>query len=87
MPPEPPSPDRRHFTTAVVELLHEKFDPVGKQLITSFEAENCQIYVDEERLGPLGLTLRDLARFLEAQPYIVAAFTIDDVRAASHQLR
>lgn len=87
MPPEPPSPDRRHFTTAVVELLHEKFDPEGKQLITSFEAENCQIYVDEERLGRLGLTLRDLARFLEAQPYIFAAFTIDDVRAASHQLR
>ena len=82
MPSEPSSPDRRHFAPAVVDLLHAKFDPQAKQLITSFEPENCQIFVDEERLSYLGLTLRDLAHFLESQPFVFAAFTEEDVRQA-----
>jgi hypothetical protein len=48
-------------------------------LVTSFESENCQIYIDEDRLAKLGLTLRDLARFLESQPYMFAVFTNDEV--------
>ena len=83
MPPEPSSPDRRHFAPAIVDLLHQKFDPAAKQLITSFEPENSQIFVDEDRLSDLGLTLRDLAHFLESQPFIFAAFTSDDVRRAA----
>ena len=83
MPPEPSSPDRRHFTTAIIDLLHEKFDP-EKKLITSFEPENCQIFVDEDRLSSLGLTLRDLARFLKSQPFLFAVFTNDDVRRAAN---
>ena len=75
MPSEPPSPDRRHFAPAIVDLLHERFDPQARRLITSFEAENCQMFVDEDRLGNLGLTLRDLASFLESQPFVFAAFT------------
>ena len=82
MPSIPPSPDHRHFTPAIADLLHEKFDPEGKQLVTSFEPENSQIYLDEDRLSKLGLTLRDLARFLEAQPYMFAVFTNDEVRRA-----
>ena len=65
MPAEPSSPDRRHSSTSIVDLLHEKFDPDAKQLITSFEPENSQIFVDEDRLSEMRLTLRDLARFLE----------------------
>jgi predicted AlkP superfamily pyrophosphatase or phosphodiesterase len=80
MPSEPSSPDRRHLVPSVIDLLHEKFDPDAKQLITSFEAENCQIYVDMDRLSQLGLTLRDLANFLESQPFLFAVFTEDDVR-------
>jgi len=83
MPSEPSSPDRRHLVPSVVDLLHEKFDPEAKQLITSFEAENCQIYVDLDRLSQLGLTLRDLASFLESQPFLFAVFTDDDVRRAA----
>src|SRR5438105_4907464 len=83
MPSEPPSPDRRHFAPSIVDLLHEKFDPEGKRLITSFDAENCQIFVDEERLSDLGLTLRGLADFLESLPFVFAVFTDDDVRHAS----
>jgi hypothetical protein len=84
MPSEPPSPDRRHFAPAIVDLLHDRFDPEAKQLIVSFEPENSQIFVDEYRLAELGLTLRDLAGFLESQPFIFAAFTeADALRAES----
>lgn len=82
MPSLPPSPDHRHYTTSVADLLNEKFDTEGKQLVTSFEPENCQISIDEDRLSKLGLTLRELARFLEAQPYMYAVFTNDEVRRA-----
>ena len=82
MPSIPPSPDRRHFAPTIADLLHEKFDPEGKQLVTSYESENSQIYIDEDRLSKLGLTLRDLARFLEAQPFVFAVFTNDEVRRA-----
>src|SRR5829696_3205849 len=78
MPPEPPSSDRRHFVPDIVDLLHQRFDPQAKKLITFFDPENCQIFVDEVRLAELGLTLRDLAGFLESQPFIFAAFTNDD---------
>jgi predicted AlkP superfamily pyrophosphatase or phosphodiesterase len=40
MPPEPASPDRRHLAASILDLLHEKFDPKAKQLITFFEPEN-----------------------------------------------
>jgi len=80
MPSEPSSPDRRHLAPSIVDLLHQKFDPEAKQLIQSYEPENGQIFVDEERLSHLRLTLRDLARFLETQLFLFAVFTEDDVR-------
>ena len=83
MPSEPPSPERRRFAPAIIDLLHEKFDPEAKKLITSFDAENCQIFVDEDRLSYLGLTLRGLADFLESVPFLFAVFTDDEVRRAS----
>jgi hypothetical protein len=84
MPSEPSSPDRRHFAPALIDLLHEKFDPEAKQLITSFEPENGQIFVDEDRLSSLRLTLRDLASFLESQPFLFAVFTNGDVARAAN---
>jgi len=87
MPSEPSSPDRRHFAPSIVDLLHQKFDPDAKQLITSFEPENLQVFVDEDRLSYLGLTLRDLAQFLETQPFLFAVFTTDDVRHAADETR
>ena len=83
-PSEPLSADRRHFAPAIIDLLHEKFDPDAKQLITFFEPENGQIFVDEDRLSYLGLTLRDLAHFLESQPFLFAVFTNDDVSRAAN---
>ena len=88
MPSEPTSPDRRHSAPALLDLLHDRFDPRARQLIVSFEPENCQLFVDEGRLAELGLTLRELAAFLESQPFIFAAFTSADVlRAESSQER
>src|SRR5712692_11263978 len=87
MPSEPSSPDRRHFAPSIVNLLHETFDPEAKQLITSFEPENGQIFVDEDRLSYLGLTLRDLVHFLESQPFLFAVFTNDDVRRAANAVK
>jgi len=63
--------------------VHLKFDPQAKQLVSSYEPENAQMFVDEDRLSYLGLTLGDLARFIEAQQYIFAVFTEDDVRRAA----
>jgi len=82
MPSAPASPEGRHLAPSIVDLVHEKFDH-EKLLITSFEAENAQIFVDEERLAHLGLTLRDLAAFLESQPFLFAVFTQDEVRQAA----
>ena len=49
------------------------------------EAEDlCAFFVDEDRLSYLGLTLRDLAHFLESQPFFFAVFTNDDVRRAAN---
>ena len=83
MPSEPPSPDRRHLAPAIVDLLHAKFDPEAKQLVTLFEPETSQIFVDEERGLRLGVSLRDMAQFLESQPFIFAAFAEDEVRNAA----
>jgi Type I phosphodiesterase / nucleotide pyrophosphatase len=78
MPSAPP--DHRHMSRELVDLLNVKFDPQAKQLVTSYEPENAQMFVDEDRLSYLGLTLWDLARFIEAQKYIFAVFTEDEVR-------
>jgi len=83
MPSIPPSPGHRHFAPTIADLLQQKFDPEGKQLVASYESENCQIYIDEDRLSKLGLTLHDLARFLGSQPYMFAVFTKDEVARAA----
>ena len=87
MPSEPSSQDRRHFAQSIVDLLHERFDPEAKRLITGFEPENSQMFVDEDRLSALHLTLRDLAQVLESQRFIFAAFTYDDVRLAARGVK
>jgi len=86
MPSEPASADRRHYAPSIMDLLNNEFDPEGKQLVTAFEPENLQIFIDEDRLSKLGLTLPDLARFLRSQPFLFWAFTNDEVRqpAAGH---
>lgn len=86
MPSEPSSPDRRHLASVIVELMHAEFDPQERQLVESFEPENGQIFVNLDRLSARGLTLADLARFLESQPFLYAAFTHEEVRSAAEAM-
>ena len=84
MPSAPP--ERRHIAQDLVDLLHQKFDPETKQLVTGYESENAQMFLDEDRLASLKLGAKDVATFLEAQPYVFAVFTQDEVRAAATRL-
>ena len=86
MPTNPPATGGRDFAPDIIRALHAKFDP-GAQLIPYYEPENSQIFVDQDRLVALGLSLKDVAAFLEAQPYIFAAFTEDEVRREAARLR
>jgi hypothetical protein len=86
MPGEPASPDHRHLAAAVVDLLHDRVDPSARRLVTYYEPENAQIFVDLDRLAELHLGLADLARVLEAQPFVFAAFTQEEVRGRARAL-
>ena len=85
MPAEPAGEGRRHFAPAIVEGIHARFDP-EKKLVTYYEPENSQIFIDRDRLAALKLTLDELAAYLRTQPFIFAAYTEDDVRRAAARL-
>jgi len=87
MPAEPADPGRRHFAPDIINALHAKFDPDRRALITYYEPENAQIFVDLQRLAELKVSLRHLTAHLEAQPFVFAAFTEDEVRKRSTALR
>jgi hypothetical protein len=86
MPDEPPA-GGRHYPADIVALINQKFDPTGKSAIRYYaDAANSQMYVDTAHLQKLGFSLKELAAFLESQPYLAAAFTEDEVRAAQSAL-
>jgi hypothetical protein len=82
MPPEPQSPRKRYFNKDIVELIHKKLDPERAALVTHFDARNNQLFIDKSRLRELGLTLAQIKEYLEAQPFIYAAYTEDEVKNA-----
>jgi predicted AlkP superfamily pyrophosphatase or phosphodiesterase len=87
MPAEPP-PGRRIYGDDVVAMVHQRFDPSGALVkLYANDTANSQLYIDMTRLQSLGVSLKEVAAFLEAQDFIAAAFTEDDVRAASRLLR
>jgi hypothetical protein len=86
MPSEPAGQGLRHFAPAIVDSIPARFDP-EKKLVTYYEPENAQIFVDRDRLAALELTLKELAAFMQSQPFIFAAFTEDEVRAAAARLK
>lgn len=81
MPPEVRS-DRggRLLEPEMLALLNRKFDPEGK-LFRVYEASNSQIYVNAARMQELGVTAKQVAAFLEEQPFIYAAYPEEEVRA------
>jgi len=84
MAAEPSNGHQRLYWDDVVKAIHQKFDPVEKNIVRYYEdPANQQIYLDSARLRTLGFSLKDVAAFLETLPYIQAAFTEDEVRAIS----
>ena len=80
MPAEPDTRlgRERHYADDVVKSIHDAFDP-RQTLVTQYEPENGQIAIAPGRLRELGLDLDAIARFLEAQPFIFAAYTEAEV--------
>ena len=87
MPAEPDGRlgQARVFSEDIRKAIHRKFDPEEK-LVLHYEAENAQIFVDRARLRALGLDLAALRRFLEAEPYVFAAYTEDELARAAAAL-
>lgn len=81
MPGEPSGKALRVYTEDVIRLVHDRFDPEGK-LVLQYEPENSQLAIDLGRLAQVKHTLEDVARLLEQQPFVFAAFTEDEVRRA-----
>jgi hypothetical protein len=83
MPPEPDGTGKaRRYVEDIVDTIHDRFDPEGRRLILDFsDPANHQMFVDEERLAELHLTMRALADFVEGLPFLRAAFTEEEVRA------
>ena len=79
MPPEPGAGRARYYNEDIVKLIHDRFDPAGK-LVTHYGAENGQIDVDVTRARELGVKMEQIRDLLQAQPYVLAAFTEDEVR-------
>jgi predicted AlkP superfamily pyrophosphatase or phosphodiesterase len=87
MPAEPTAPERRQFNDDVIKMIHEKFDPERAALVMQYEPENGQLVINRPRLRELGLSLDTIAKFLQAQPFIFAAYTEDEVARAVSRLR
>ena len=85
MPAEPdPRLDReRHYADDIVASIHQAFDPGQRSLVTQYEPENGQIAIAPGRLRELGLSLEAIATFLEAQPFIFAAYSEQEVARAA----
>jgi predicted AlkP superfamily pyrophosphatase or phosphodiesterase len=78
MPPEPPAGRARHYNVDVAKLIHDRFDPQEK-LVAYYGAENNQIHLDTARARALGVTLAQVRDLLQAQPFILYAYTEDEV--------
>lgn len=73
---------QRVYADDVVKQIHERFDPEKAALVRAFEPESAQLVIDRGRMRELGLDLDTLRRFLEAQPFIFAAYTEDELARA-----
>lgn len=87
MAPEPARGRSRHGYREVHQLLRERFDPDGPGIVRHLGGADHQLYLDRERMEALGVGLREVARTLEEEDWIFAAFPADEVRAEARRLR
>ena len=84
----PSEPDARKgqlrvYTEDIVKLIHEKFDPQQGKLVKQYEPENMQLAIDMDRLRELGVDLGAIRQLLEAQPFVFAAYTDEELSRSS----
>lgn len=85
--PGEPGPDGRMYLDEISALIDKRFAGAGGTVVQYFgDAANNEIYLDTARLAGLGVTLKDVAAFLESQAFFAAAFTEDDVRRTQRDL-
>lgn len=79
--PSPPGADHTHYNSDIVDLIHDRFDAEERRVVTYYgDAANAQIFIDTQRLAALGHDLDEVANYLESLPFMLAAFTEDQVR-------
>ena len=85
--PGEPGPGGRQYMDDISALIDKRFSPSTGTVVQYYaDAANNEIYLDTAKLATLGVTLKDVAAFLEAQGFFAAAFTEDDVRRAQRDL-
>lgn len=82
MPQEPAYGQERIFGPDITERVHTNFDP-GRRLVAHYDPANSQVFVDKIRLQELKLRLSDIKEYLESLPFILAAYTEDEVQNAT----
>lgn len=87
MASEPPRGRSRHGYGEVDRLLRERFDPDGPGIVRHLGGADHQLYLDRERMAALGVGPGQVARALEEETWIFAAFSADEVRAEARRLR
>jgi len=86
MPGEPRA-GGRHYMDDISALIDKRFSPAGGTVVQYYnDAANNEIHLDTARLRSLGVTLKDVARFLESQDFLAAVFTEDEVREIQARL-
>ncbi|MEY4094881.1 MAG: Alkaline phosphatase precursor [Acidobacteriota bacterium] len=84
-PVEPPA-GGRVFLEDIIAQINKRFDADGKVINYYNDAANNQLHLNTDRLQQLGVSLKDVAAFLESLGVFAATFTEDDVRAAQARL-
>jgi predicted AlkP superfamily pyrophosphatase or phosphodiesterase len=84
-PAEPPSGGRVYLEDLVAQL-NKRFDPEAKFINYYNDPANNQLHLDTARLQSLGISLKEVAAFLEGLEVFEAAFTEDEVKAAQARL-
>lgn len=79
--PRRPAPGHVHYVDEIAGLIEARFDPAEQRVVSYYgDPANSQIYIDTKRLAALGYDLPAVARYVESLPFILAAFTEDEVR-------
>jgi predicted AlkP superfamily pyrophosphatase or phosphodiesterase len=84
-PPEPPA-GGRVYLDEIIPQITKRFAAAGEFINYYNDAANNQLHLDTAKLQAAGVSLKDVAAFLEGLEVFEAAFTEDEVRTAQARL-